>query len=188
MKDERGLSLLEMLLAGTFFSLVALLSFLLLSRSVGLWTHVVEAESAGLELSKATQALRGDLLLADLGECKRAEVPASLPGGGKDGCALWFLSAVDPNSGELIRKPDGTPFWQKNVLYYLVAPSGHLDFCGIDCEGGLGPDGFDDRCPHKVLVRKVIDSGVPTNPETDPDATEEELLTDVSVYRTRPQG
>lgn len=188
MRRSRGLSLLEMLLAGTLFSIVALLSFTLLSRGVGLWTHVIEAESAGLELAKASHALRRDLTLTRLLACRKGDVPAGLGAGAKDGAALWFLSAQDPATGEMVRKSDGTPYWQRNILYYLIAPSEHEKTFGVACEGGAGPDGFDDRCPHKVLIRKVIDSGPATSAATDPETSEEELLANVSDYLTRPKG
>ena len=39
-----------------------------------------------------------------------------------------------------------------------------------------------------MLIRKVIDSGTPTDPTMDPQADQEEVLTDVSPYLTRPDG
>ena len=88
----------------------------------------------------------------------------------------------------MVIKADGTPFWQRNVIYYLVVPDRHATTFGMDCQGGVGPRGLDDRCPHKVLVRKVIDSGVATSPLGDPSVVEETLITDVSSYLTRPNG
>jgi hypothetical protein len=184
----RGLSLLEVLFTAFLFSFVGVLSFLVLSRGVHLWTEISEAESAGLELAKATNDLRVDLLKANSADIRSGEVPANLSGGGMDGAALWFLSAVDPESGEFVMKSDGTPYWQRNILYYLVTPTKHETTYGYNCAGGKGADGFDDRCPHKILVRKVIDSGAPTGPDGDPILNEETLLSDPGEYLTRPVG
>lgn len=180
--------MIELVLSMTLFSIVALLSFVLLRRGSTLWKELVEAESASLELAKAASRMRGDVLRTGIQHCAQGKVPASLAGGGNDGSALWFLSAVDPSTGEMAVKPDGTPFWQRNLLYYLVVPDGHAGLFGFDCQGGLGPNGFDDRCPHKLLIRKVIDSGVPTAPQGNPDTDAETLLGDVTPYLTRPAG
>ena len=69
-----------------------------------------------------------------------------------------------------------------NILYYLAMPSND------PCAGGIGPNGFDDRCPHKVLVRKTIDFGMASIP-TD-ENSEETLMTaaQITPYLTRPNG
>ncbi|MEW6279835.1 MAG: hypothetical protein AB1758_14500 [Candidatus Eremiobacterota bacterium] len=151
-------------------------------QSAGVHRHVSGRTLAQRELSRARVRLEADLRTASASEIRTGLVPPSLAGGAADGCALWFLSAVDPASGQVVRDTTGSPFWQRNILYYLVVPAGD------SCAGGVGPGGLDDRCPHKVLVRKVIDSGVPTSPTTDPSTTEESLLPDVSLYLDRPVG
>lgn len=188
MHRRRAFSLIELLLAGSLFAIVALLSFLLLRRGTGLWKELIETESAGLELAKAANSLQSDLVRTSINQCSLTNVPPSLAGGGPDGSALCFLSAHDPATGELVLKPDGTPFWQRNVLYYLVVPNSHSGLFGFDCSGGIGPGGFDDHCPHKLLIRKVIDSGPTTTPTGNPVTDEETLLSDVSAYLTRPAG
>jgi hypothetical protein len=77
-------------------------------------------------------------------------------------------------------KPDGSRMWQRNILYYLVVPERD------PCTGGAASNGFDDHCPHKLLIRKVIDNAPPTVP-TD-ETTEEALLSDVTPYLTQPSG
>lgn len=180
-RRTRALTLVEVMLTATLFAVLSLLSFILLRRGSTLWRDLVESESANLQLAKAASHLRSELVATGIRRCAVGSVPASLAGGGKDGCAVWFLSARDPATGEMVLKPDGTPFWQRNILYYLVVPSGHQS-----CAGGLGPRGFDDRCPHKVLIRKVIDSGVATAPSGDPKTDEETLLSDATSYLNRP--
>ena len=188
MKVRRGMSLIELLLSISLFSIVAMLSFVLLRRGATLWRQLVEAESASLELAKAASRLRGDVVRTSINLCSQTTVPASLAAGAKDGSALWFLSALDPATGEMATQPDGTLYWQRNVLYYLVVPANHQSLFGFDCQGGMGPNGFDDRCPHKMLIRKVIDSGPPTTPQGDPAVDQETLISDISPYLTRPAG
>ncbi|MCA9794529.1 MAG: hypothetical protein KC910_22125, partial [Candidatus Eremiobacteraeota bacterium] len=111
-----------------------------------------------------------------------APVPPSL--GGFDGDAFWFLSAEDPITGEFARLPDGSPFWQRNVLYYAVVPLQVDQMAGQTVVGGSDTSGYEDRIPYKVLVRKVID--VPPATDTSDEDTIETLLSDPSPYLTRP--
>jgi len=177
----RGATLVEMLLALTMFSVMMTAAYLFLDQGVKLWKNVSGSESSGLELKKAQTRVERDMLETAFSTVRVADVPAGLPGGAPDGRALWFLSALDPQ-GNVVQK-DGVPFWQRNILYYLVVPAGHAG-----CAGGAGPAGCDDRCVHKVLVRKVIDSGVKTTPTGDFDLTVETPLLDVTPYLTRPSG
>ncbi|MEW6281946.1 MAG: hypothetical protein AB1758_25300 [Candidatus Eremiobacterota bacterium] len=168
------------------FSVMLVVTALLFNDSIKVWRSTSGADTANREMRKARTALERDLILARPSELRRVAVPDSLGGGGNDGEALWFLSPVDPATGTMVRKADGTPFWQRNILYYMVVPNNHQNTFKMSCTGGAGPGGFDDRCPHKVLIRKVIDSGTPTV-VTD-ETTEETLLPDVSAYLTRPNG
>lgn len=52
--------------------------------------------------------------------------------------------------------------------------------------GAPGPDGLEDRCPYKVLIRKVIDSDGPTGPSDEDDP--ESLINDITPFLTRPSG
>ena len=91
---------------------------------------------------------------------------------GADGDVFWFLSAVDPNTGNLVRKPNGEPFWQRNIVYFCVTPQnlGQFGFSG----SGLDVGGYESACPYKVLLRYEIDSNAPTS--ADPLTSEEEPL------------
>lgn len=106
-----------------------------------------------------------------------------------DGSALWFLSNVDQASQRPVFLPDGSPRWQRNILYYMRVPDNHVGLFGYNCGGGMGPGalGHDDRCPHKVLIRKVIDFNGPTN---DTSEVVEALMTPAQAltYCTRPNG
>lgn len=185
--DRRGHSLAELIVVFAIFSLLLTVVAVLLFQSVGVYRRTNGTDTALREMRKARAALERDLVLASPNQIRRARVPASL-GGGDDGEALWFLSPVDPTATPptVVRKRDGTPFWQRNILYYLVVPSNHNTTFGMSCAGGTDPNGYDDRCPHKVLIRKVIDSGVPTV-ATD-ETTEETLLPSVAGYTSRPNG
>lgn len=170
-----------MLLALTMFSVMLTAAYLFLDQGVKLWKNVSGSESSGLDLKRVQTRLERDMLETSFASVRVTDVGASLPGGAPDGRAVCFLSALDAK-GSVVQK-DGVPFWQRNVLYYLVVPAGHSD-----CTGGAGPAGTDDRCVHKVLIRKVIDTGPPTTPDSDFDLTVETALLDVAPYLTRPEG
>ncbi len=176
---RKGVTLIEMAVVMAVFSVALLVVAALFGEVTDLYREIDSTDAARREMRKARRALEQDLVLASPTQLNRAIVPASLASGG-DGEAIWFLSAVDPATGDLVRKTNGSPFWQRNVLYYLVV----LSNLGTGCVGGSGPTGLDDRCPHKVLIRKVLDIGAPT---LITDETSEEILApDVSSYLTRP--
>ncbi|MCE7872127.1 hypothetical protein DYH09_17340 [bacterium CPR1] len=179
-------SLTELVVVFGIFSLLLMVAGVLFNESRSTLRRTSGIDTCMRELRKARAAVERDLVLARPGALSRSFVGDSLGGGGRDGEALWFLSPIDPATGEVVRKQDGTPFWQRNVLYYLVVPQNHNNTFGQICAGGAGANGYDDRCPHKVLIRKEIDSGPPTLP-TD-ETTEETLLNNVAPYLTRPNG
>ncbi len=184
-RGRRGHSLAELLVVVGIFSALMAVVALLFSSSVSLYRRTNSADSAMRELRKARAALERDLVLASPTVVRRTQVPSSL-GAGMDGEALWFLSPVDPATGATIRRPNGRLCWQRNILYYLVVPDNHDATFGMTCVGGAAANGYDDRCPHKVLIRKVIDSGAPTVALDL--STEEALLPSVAGYLSRPVG
>ena len=118
------------------------------------------------------------------------QAPAALGGGD----ALWFLSAVGAD-GKFARDEDGYPYWQRNILYFIAKPAAHDKLYSTTCLSGSNPQG-DDYCPHKMLLRVVIDNPPVTDPLPDPGkpippgAAPEELLTEAQVanYLQAPQG
>ena len=190
-KRPSGLTIVEMMLVMTITALVFAVTQALLARTIDMWWKVNANADAQQQLYKAQNFLERDLAGAayetEAGrETVRIEkIPAELINLiGSDGDVLWFLSAVDPVSGQFVRK-DGRPFWQRNILYYAVTPTSldTFDFTG----GGMSAGGYESACPFKVLVRKEIDFGDPT----DPDSTDPEPLlgySDVAGFLNRPDG
>ena len=182
---QLGLGLLELLITLGLFSVVGLLSYSFLTYGVRMGQRVESASDVAGILRKAQFPLQSDLLLAHRGEVVILSVPDQVGGGGFTSEALAFRSAIDPETGVFCQKPDGTPLWQKTILYYLAVPSQHDSLFGQSCAGGAEGTGFDDRCPHKFLIRKVIDNPPATTPTSSPEA-EEPLPTDLSSYLTQP--
>ena len=181
------MSLLETTVA---MSILAVLMFFLaeaLRYTQGLFRSSVGNADASLGLRKLATRLRFDLLKIQptaVQCCPGLATMTAAP----DSDALWMLSNSDPVSGVPVYRADGTPFWQRTVLYYAVTPLNHAGLFGYTCPGGAGPDGRDDRCPHKVMIRKLIDFG-PVTTMSD-ESTAEALMTpaQAAVYFTRPNG
>ncbi|MCA9776021.1 MAG: hypothetical protein KC800_04865 [Candidatus Eremiobacteraeota bacterium] len=190
-KGLRGLTIVEMMLVMTITALVFAVTQALLARTIDMWWKVNANADAQQQIYKAQNFLERDLAGAayetEAGrETIRIEkTPAELINLiGSDGDVLWFLSAVDPVSGNFVRK-DGKPFWQRNILYYAVTPTSleTFDFSGA----GMSVGGYESACPFKVLIRKEIDFGDPT----DPDSTDPEPLlsySDLTGFLNRPVG
>lgn len=184
---ERGLTLAEILVSTGVFALLLVVLTASVVQGEQAWRDTSAATRAERSLKRAVEAVREELAMTSFAQIRTRPVPGSLAGT-YDGDAVWFLSAVDPASGRFQRKADGSPRWMRNILYYLVVPQNHAALYGYTCTGGPGADGYDDRCPHKALVRKVIDAGAATT--TDDSTPEEVLLTSAEVagYLTAPSG
>ena len=161
------------------FSLMTTVLAACFSEALTVLRRTSGRDSAAREMRKARSSLQRDLGPGKPDQMTLLDLPDHLGGGGKDGQALCFLSPVDPNTGQIARTPDGLPLWQTNILYYLVVPNLHDQTFGMHCQGIAGPGGYDDACPHKMLIRKVIRTS-PAAPET--------LLTNLTPYLTRPDG
>ena len=187
MRLRRGFSLIELSLSIALLAVLMLVTSAALKNSQILWRQMVGSTDAEDQLRRVHAVIQRDMEMAG-SQIGVTNVTASLGGGATaDGSAFWCLSPLD-SSGRVARKYNGTPLYQRNVLYYLIVPNNHQQVYGTTCAGGAGPGGYDDRCPHKVLVRKVIDSGTVTT-STD-ELTEETLMTPAQVapYLTRPTG
>lgn len=184
-KRRSGLSLLEVTLATALMGLLLTVLGAALKQSQEVFRNINGATDASQSLRRLAVALNRDLQRAKLDEIGITTTPASLVA--PDSRALWMLSNIDPATGKACYRGDGKPFWVCNILFYASIPTQHAQLFGSTCAGGAGPDGLDDRCPHKFLIRKVIDSGAATN--LSDDSTVETLLTPAQVsasYLTRP--
>jgi len=182
-KRPRGLSLPEVLVSFGIFTLLSIVLATSLREGTAVLRKAAASADVQGELRKARLAVAQDLARTSFAQTNSQPAPASLSGA--DGEALWFLSAVDPVTGEYRRKSDGTPFWQCNILYYMTVPSSHASLYGYQCAGGADGAGYEDRCPHKMLIRKVID----LPPATTAAETSEETLipaAGITAYLTRP--
>ncbi len=188
MTDNRGISLIEAILGLGLFSVIMVVTTLLLSQATTVWRKTSSTDSASGEMRKVQVNLARELGMSSATEVALANTPASLPAGAPDGSAVWFLMSVDPSTGEPVRRTTGAPFWQRNILYYAVVPQGHDAFFGQSCQGGTGALGVDNRCPHKVLIRKEID--LPPTTTTTDETTLETLIPagSISPYLNRPVG
>ncbi len=186
-RARSGLSLLELVLVFGVMLVLFGLTHALLKFTIGVWWRVNAGADAQQQIHRAHAHLERDLKGAGFSlEGGRRSVdavsrPAHLNSlAGSDGDVLWFLSALDPLSGEFQRMPDGSPFWQRNVIYYLVTPQELTEFGFTG--SGYEADGYEVGCPHKVLLRICIDSGVPTSPSTEPETSRERLLSPEEVF------
>ncbi len=190
-----GLSLLEMLLVMAMIGLIFAVTQMVIARTIDTWWRVNANQESEQQLYRAQSSLERDLraaafeLEADRATIGVSKAPAELINlSGADGDVLWFLSAIDPLSGNFLRRKDGTPFWQRNVVYYAVCPLGlaDLDYLGAGRDVG----GYEVACPFKMLIRKEIDSGPPTGPMTPEATTTETLLTydQLRIHINRPTG
>ncbi len=159
--------------------MILLVTFAVLQQSTTSWRRVSGSQGSSSQVFKAENRIQRDLSLTAYEHVRVSDSLNSLSG--KDGDALWFLSAVDPNTGEFIRDSMGRPRWQRNILYYMAVPTGLADlgFSGT----GVNEDGYEVSYPYKVLVRKVIDNPPPTDP-----TSEETLMTDISAHLQAPAG
>lgn len=177
---KRGFSLIEMAISVALVSILLSLLAYALRNSQKLWSQTSGSSDVQQQLRRAEVSLRRDLQLASTSWATSRVGPQQGPGFSGD--AFWFLTPEIDASGEVARKFNGSPLYQRNVLYYLTVP--HDD----SCAGALGPDNYDDRCPHKTLIRKLIDSGAPSTPGDE--NHEEQLMsaTQINAYLTRPNG
>lgn len=186
MKRPAALTLVEIIVGFSIFSIIGVLLAAALSGSGDIWRTVSSSTNVQTNLGRGRERLTRDLKQSSFDSVMRQAALSSL--GPIDGDVVWFLSARDPATEEFMRKSDGTPFWQKNIVYYLVVPTNHAAVFDVACTGAADVDGYEEQCPHKVLIRKVIDNGPLTDP-TD-ETTEETPIDpgDITNYLTRPNG
>jgi len=180
-----GYSLLEALVVlalGSFFTLVSIAA---LTSTIKVYNATSGRDTALREMNKARRALERDLNQAS-STMSIVQSPPSL-GGGADGDAINYLSAVNVTDGSIALLPDGSgnPYFFQNIFYYITTPVNHDALFGQSCTGG-NDAGYDYNCPHKILIRAVEEQ----NPAYDPndDSTIETLLSPLAPFMTRPTG
>jgi hypothetical protein len=188
----RGLTLIETMLVFTITAIIFTITQLLLARTIETWWKVNANADAQQQLYKAETFLERDLAAAafetEAGRetIRIVKAPAELINLiGADGDVLWFLSAINPLSGDFIRK-DGEPFWQRNIIYYCVTPTSLSTFDYTAAGAGVG--GYESACPFKVLIRKEVDFGNPTTADTTSEAEPLLSYSDLVTYLDRPNG
>lgn len=186
--DRRaGFTLLEVLVALSVFSIALAILGAALASSRSLLTNTSGSADATQTLRKVFLALNKDVKSTAFPRCDTANSLVA-PGGGLTGDVFWCLSAEDPATGKEVRSQYGLPVWQRNIIYYTAVPLNHSALYGFTCVGGADANGYDVFCPHKVLIRKVVDSGTVTTPSNP--ATEEKLIPAGSIksYLSAPTG
>lgn len=180
-----GYSLLEALVVlamGSFFTLITVVA---LTSSIKVYNATSGRDTAIRELNKARRVLERDLNQAS----NTLSIVQSPPthGGGADGDAINYLSAVNVTDGSIALLPDGSgnPYFFQNIFYYITTPTNHDALFGQTCTGG-NDGGYDYNCPHKILIRGVEEQ----NPTYDPsdDSTIETLLSPLAPFLAQPTG
>ena len=186
-RSKAGFTVAEILVSFFIFGLaMSILAYALVS-SKNILAETVGSSDASQTLRKVYLSLEKDLRP---GSYNFTDVTTSIggPGSGTSGDALWFLSATDPATEAQARTNSARPLWLRNIVYYTAIPTNHASLYGSNCAGGANADGYDSFCPHKVLIRKTIDSGGPSVPGDE--ANEESLLTvgNIGAYLSAPTG
>lgn len=181
---RRAQTVLELIVSCLVLGLLLIILATAMAKSEYVWRRLNGSADSSVRLKRAIQKLRRDLAQTEVNQLAIGASPATV-GGFPDGSALWCLSCEAGDQPVL--KGDSHPFWCKTILYYVSIPIHHDQLVGQVCAGGLGPEGVDDRCPHKCLIRKEIDLAPATT--TSPQANEEVLppLASLRPYMTRPQ-
>ena len=186
MSRRRAFTLVEVMVAVALGAFIALITGSALINASRVFTKNSSRDAAFRELAKARRSLETDLIQVSLNSSTIVQAPASL-GGGADGDAIDYLSAVNVTSGKIVPQTDGSgsPYFYQNLIYYITVPSDHDTLFATTCTGG-NEGGYDYNCPHKELIRMVQDE----NPTFDPgDSTSQDnLLPSLLTFLTRPAG
>ena len=167
-KPQRGFNLVELFVTLAIFGFLMTIAMATLTQSLDVYRKTSGRDNLARAMTKAWSALRKDLSNASLNlgtTLDVQKVPGSLAASAADGDAISFLSPADPVSGELMNAPDGSAFYMRQVTYYLVVPANHDILMRQHCVGGADAEGYEEQCPHKVLVRRR------DNPKPTPDPT-----------------
>lgn len=183
MRFRRGFTLVEVLIASTVTLVLMAAGYSIVALFSNAFQRVDGHTDCTLQMKRATRNIGRDLKTS-LFDATMV-TPVAGPGGfeGDAVCMLSASTGIEARDGAATDE-DGAPFWQRNIIYYTIRPQGD------SCTGGADASGYNDTCPHKVLLRKVIDTPPTTSPMPlgIPLTDSEVLLTDLSPYLTRPVG
>ena len=182
MRSNRAFSLIETIFACALVSILLIVLSVALRQSQWVFRAASGNTDTSALLRKVTQEVQRDLLQTNLQYCATSNTP------GAEGGAVWFLSNLDPTDHKPRFKADGSPFWSRNIVYYLVIPNGHAGLFGRTCPVAAGPSGHDEHCPHKVMIRKEIDFGSATNYSNENSAETLIPVAAIGTYLTKPNG
>ena len=178
---RKGFTLVEVLIAMVVGGLLLTFGYALLDMAGKAYHQVSGHEDGELQMKKLSRQLQRDLTGSTSDSIVTAQVPDPVGFAGDAVSCMSVQAGVDAR-GLACTKEGGDPYWQRNIVYYVARPLGDT------CAGGADADGYEDMCPHKVAIRKVIDTGDPTVPlpAGDPANDIEEPLPGLSDYLTRP--
>jgi prepilin-type N-terminal cleavage/methylation domain-containing protein len=134
------------------------------------------SHDSSLLLKKAARRIRQDLLQTSKQTLQIAAFNG--PTGVAEGQALCVLTSRSDQGIDQVSTAGG-PTWLYNVIYYCITPTQHDSFAGQSCTQSLGSWGIDDRCAHKVLIRKEIDLPSSSPPDSEPLLSASQLTNEI---------
>jgi prepilin-type N-terminal cleavage/methylation domain-containing protein len=187
MSRRRAFTLPELLVSIALGGFIAIITAVSLKGAVAVFGNTSGRDTAMRDLMRVRRALESDLPQASLAPNRFAiqPVPGSL-GGGFDGDAINYTTAVNATTGEVVQLDDGTGgLWHhRNLYFYVVVPANHDTLFGATCTGG-NEGNYDYNCPHKVMLRGLADQNPATTPHN---ASTEDALLNLGPMLTRPTG
>lgn len=188
-RKSHAFTLIETLVSVALGAMILVITGTALMSVTRIFSNTSGRDTALRDLARARQALQKDLPQAAFAHGGNPHLlivpaPASFLGGGADGDAVQFLSAVNGTVVESLNDGSGSPYFFQNIIYYMTVPTNHDALYGQSCTGG-NVTGYDYNCPHKCLMRVVVDE----NPVFDHSpATQDLLVTPLLPQLTRPTG
>lgn len=186
MNRKRAFSLLELVVTLSLGAFIAMITAMSLRNASRVWTNTSSRDTAMRDLARARHSLEANLAQVSLAPNRMVinAAPASL-GGGADGDCLQYLSATNSTTQQMTLLTDGSgsPYFFENLYYTITVPQNHDTLVGHSCTGG-NEGGYDYNCPHKVLLRGVVNENPAFTPG-DP-TTQDKLLSPLTL--ARPTG
>lgn len=153
MTSRRGFTISEVLTTCALYSIILIVLGIAVTSGEKLFRRVSAKYDTESQLQRALPRLQEEIRATSL---STVEVNSNPP-------AIWFLTNYGPPSAGAPEAPDtfipqmqmdGSPRWQRHIVYYLCQPNQHDQIANQSCGGYTGDD--DTICPHKVLIRAEI--------------------------------